>query len=138
VTIPVAVDSSVLIAILNEEPETEAFLGALAGSNFVIGWPTIFEVRIWCHRRLTEVKQPWLEAWFSSDTTRIVAFDGELEALASDAYGRFGKGRHPAGLNFGDCMAYAVARWHDAPLLFKGGDFARTDIAVHPASVVPA
>lgn len=134
---PVAVDSSVLIAILNEERETDAFLGVLATSSFVIGWPTIFEVRIWCHRRLAEVKQPWLEAWLASERTRIVPFDGELEALASDAYGRFGKGLHSAGLNFGDCMTYAVARRYKAPLLFKGNDFARTDIKMHPASVAP-
>jgi len=116
----------------------ETFLRALVGSDFVIGWPTVFEVRIWCHRRLAEVKQPWLEAWFASETTQVAAFDGELEALASDAFARFGKGLHPAGLNFGDCMTYAVARKHKASLLFKGSDFARTDIAVHPASIVPA
>jgi ribonuclease VapC len=135
---PVAVDSSVLIAVLNEEPEMDAFLGVLAVSSVVIGWPTIFEVRIWCHRRLAQVKPPWLEDWFASQRTRIVPFDGELEALASEAYGRFRKGRHPAGLNFGDCMAYAVARSHKVPLLFKGTDFARTDVAAHPASVGPA
>ena len=51
-------------------------------------------------------------------------------ALAADAFLRYGKGRHPAGLNFGDCMAYAVAKAEGAPLLFTGGDFARTDVAV--------
>ena len=49
--------------------------------------------------------------------------------LAADAFLRYGKGRHPAGLNFGDCMAYAVAKAEGAPLLFTGGDFARTDVA---------
>lgn len=59
---------------------------------------------------------------------RIVAFDGPQAELARDAFRRFGKGRHPAALNFGDCFAYALAKALDAPLLYKGDDFAKTDL----------
>jgi len=58
----------------------------------------------------------------------ILAVPPEAEAGALDAYDRFGKGRHPAGLNFGDCFAYACARAHGVPLLYKGNDFPLTDI----------
>ena len=69
-------------------------------------------------------------------TIACVAFDGAVEPYAVQAFDLFGKGRHPARLNFGDCMAYAVAKHLDLPLLFKGGDFGKTDIAIHPASVI--
>lgn len=133
-----AIDSSVLIAILNREPEADRFLDTLEKHHAIVGWPTLFETRIWIIRRNVRSQSYWLEAWLDSGSVETLAFDGELEALACDAYRRFGKGLHPAGLNFGDCMAYAVARKHNVPLLFKGGDFARTDIAAHPASTVPA
>lgn len=58
----------------------------------------------------------------------VINFDEEMTLLAADAFMRFGKGQHPAKLNFGDCMAYAVAKAMDAPLLYKGEDFAKTDI----------
>ena len=65
----------------------------------------------------------------------IVAHDTALARIAREAFLRFGKGRHPAGLNFGDCAAYALARANDLPLLFKGGDFTKTDIvAAIPAA----
>jgi ribonuclease VapC len=59
----------------------------------------------------------------------VVAFDVDQLALARAAFRRWGKGRHPAGLNFGDCAAYALAQWTGEPLLFKGTDFAATDVA---------
>jgi ribonuclease VapC len=58
----------------------------------------------------------------------IAAVDAELARLAADAFARFGKGRHRAGLNYGDCFAYALAKARRAPLLFKGDDFVHTDI----------
>ena len=59
---------------------------------------------------------------------RLVDFDKSQSRLSHDAYCRWGKGHHSAGLNLGDCAAYALAKSLDAPLLFKGNDFARTDI----------
>jgi ribonuclease VapC len=58
----------------------------------------------------------------------LVAFDETQAELARDGFRRYGKGRHPAGLNFGDCIAYALAKALDAPLLYKGGDFDKTDL----------
>ena len=66
----------------------------------------------------------------------IMPHDAELARIARDAFLRFGKGRHPARLNCGDCASYAVAKKYNIPLLFKGGDFARTDIV--PALPAPA
>lgn len=137
-TSTLAVDSSALIAILNREPEMPRFLEALQGSHPVVGWPTIFEVRIWCLQRVGNLFQPWLESWLDHPATTLLSFNGVLERLAASAYEQFGKGRHPAALNFGDCMTYAVARHRDSPLLFKGSDFAKTDLKAHEASVVTA
>ena len=131
-----AVDSSVLVAILKNEPEAAAFEAALFNELRVIGRPTVMETRIWCLRNLNRSGAPWLEVFLESAATHFADFDAAIEALAVDAYARFGKGRHPAQLNYGDCMAYAVARQHDVPLLFKGADFAQTDVKVHPNSVV--
>jgi ribonuclease VapC len=61
-------------------------------------------------------------------SAEIVAFDSEQLSLARRAFRRYGKGRHPAGFNFGDCAAYALAQWSGEPLLFKGSDFAATDV----------
>jgi ribonuclease VapC len=66
----------------------------------------------------------------------VVANDAGLARIASDAFFRFGKGRHPARLNCGDCASYALAKSRNIPLLFKGGDFAKTDIV--PALAAPA
>jgi ribonuclease VapC len=139
VTAPVlAADSSALIAILNKEPEAKHFLATLDASEALLGWPTVLEVRIWSVRGLNMAAEPWFQDWLEDPGTQIVPFDGELERLATLAYDRFGKGRHRASLNFGDCMAYAVARHHDVLLLFKGSDFGRTDLKVDEASVVTA
>ncbi len=69
-----------------------------------------------------------LRAFHDRAAIQTAAFAPEHVELATDAFRRFGKGRHPAGLNFGDCFAYALARATGQPLLFKGDDFARTDI----------
>ncbi|WP_309486591.1 type II toxin-antitoxin system VapC family toxin [Sinorhizobium sp. 8-89] len=66
-----------------------------------------------------------------------VSFDGKHFEAADQAYDCYGNGRHPAGLNIGDRFSYAVAVLAKAPLLFKGNDFARTDLNCHPASAVP-
>ena len=136
-TAAIAVDSSALITVLNRESGMPRYLEALRGSHRVIGWPTVFEVRIWCLRRAGGLWQPWLEDWLNEGLTRVVAFNGVLERAAALAYERFGKGRHPAALNFGDCMSYAVAQHFHAPLLFKGDDFDKTDLKIHAASVAP-
>jgi ribonuclease VapC len=69
-----------------------------------------------------------LDALLGRSRVEFIAFDDAQAILARDAFRRFGRGRHPAGLNFGDCLAYALAKHLGEPLLFKGDDFTRTDI----------
>ena len=71
-----------------------------------------------------------LDALLARMGIEIVAHDGALAGLARTAFLRFGKGRHAAGLNFGDCASYALAKATDVPLLFKGDDFGRTDVRI--------
>jgi ribonuclease VapC len=71
----------------------------------------------------------WLEEFLKRAGIDIASVDADQSRAAIDAYRRFGKGRHPAGLNFGDCFAYALAAVTSEPLLYKGDDFAKTDIA---------
>lgn len=70
-----------------------------------------------------------LESFIATAELDVVAFDAEQCRAAREAFARYGKGRHPAGLNFGDCASYALAATRALPLLFKGADFAQTDIA---------
>ena len=126
----IAVDTSALMAILLDEPEAAACAEAFATNDrIVISAATAAEALIVAERRglgaeMTElVDGLGLEiASVSLATARRVA----------DAYARWGKGVHPAGLNFGDCFAYEVARTRDCPLLHVGADFSRTDVASVP------
>lgn len=137
-TARIAVDTSAIVAILNREPEFTRFLGVLDNAEAMIGAPTLLEVSIWSLRQLATAEPLWLTHWLRKAGTLIVAFDADLERLAASAYDRYGKGRHPAALNFGDAMTYAVAIHYDAPLLFKGRDFGKTDVRVHHVSAVGA
>lgn len=75
-----------------------------------------------------------LDQWLRAEAIHVSAVDHEQARLAADAFSLYGKGRHPAGLNYGDCFAYALARHLGAPLLFKGRDFGQTDLASALAS----
>lgn len=90
-----------------------------------ISAPTLLETAIVLNKRgvLAEIR-----SLLADLTVEIVAFDESLAWRAFAAHQRFGKGNHPAGLNFGDCFSYALAVSRDAPLLFKGEDFAKTDV----------
>ncbi len=126
----IAVDTSVLVAIAKEEPERETFGLLLAEGDAVIGTPTIVETKF--------VLSSILEAADIDQMThrllregglRTIDFTAAMADAAVEAFRRYGKGRgHPAQLNFGDCMSYAVAKVHGVPLLYKGNDFAHTDI----------
>ena len=130
-----AVDSSAIVAIINREPEARQYAAAITDGEAIIGWPTVLEIRLWLLRRPYQTTH-WLDDFLAEPGTRIVPFGGEQERIAAKACAAFGKGRHPAGLSFGDCMAYAVAMHERVPLLFKGHDFSKTDVAIHPASVL--
>ena len=124
----IAVDTSAIVAIALGESEARVFGEMIAGEECIVGWPTVFE----CHQVLADVPGrrglDVLDKVLEAPRMRLVAFDQRVFAGARQAFDRFGRGRHRAKLNFGDCMAYAIAKVHDVPLLYKGGDFALTDI----------
>lgn len=126
--VKIVVDSSVVIAILTRESDAEAWLGQLASaSGLCISAVNAFETRIVLEmgKRLDPARFDDLLSRWKID---IVPFDEPLSDLAFEAYRRFGKGRHPARLNMGDCAAYALAKARGWPLLYKGEDFAQTDV----------
>lgn len=93
----------------------------------LIGSPTLLEARIVASGKAARLPADLDQLLFDIGA-EIVDFAAAHVDAATDAFLRFGKGRHPAGLNYGDCMAYAVARVAGCPLLYKGEDFARTDV----------
>lgn len=125
------VDSSALIAILRREPGYEQLVDAMLDADAVLVPASCFlEVAMVIAGRKGPDSRPAIDALIDRLQARIAPI-GEAEARAAgDAFLRFGKGRHPAALNFGDCMAYAVAQAEGRPLLFVGDDFARTDVPV--------
>ena len=124
------VDTSVLLAIAFREPGWEDLLDRLAGAGAVAaGTPTLAETGIVLTARLGRAADGVLERLIDELGVQEIPF-GEIHwREAVDAFRRYGKGRHHAALNFGDCMTYAVARLAGEPLLFVGDDFARTDAA---------
>jgi ribonuclease VapC len=132
----IVLDSSVLVGIIKGEPDAERLLDLLASEECAIGAPTLVETRAWCSINLAARSSGWLEDFIGSGPGAIIPFSHEMADAASRAFDRFGRARgHPAKLNFGDCMAYAVSEVMRAPLLFKGGDFGLTDVMAHPASI---
>lgn len=121
------VDTSALVAILREEPEAEAFADLLArAADPLISAATLFEcsmVQAKTRRGLENLDDLLLAAGI-----RVAAVDVAQAHAARDAWMRYGKGRSPARLNFGDCFSYALAMTTGRPLLCKGEDFAQTDV----------
>ena len=125
----IVVDTSVLVAILLDEPGAALFNAVLSlQSDVRLSAMTDYETRILAFSRGAQPLVSRYEAFCDDGGFSIEAFGRQESILAFDAYRRFGKGNHPARLNFGDCAVYALAKSLDAPLLFKGNDFARTDI----------
>ena len=123
-------DSSALIAILFAEPGYLGLVDRILESDHVrVGAPTLVETSlVFAGRRGTRGAES-VEGLIAELGVSVVPF-GELESrLAVDAFRRFGRGRHAAALNFGDCLAYATAQAARDTLLFVGDDFARTDVA---------
>ena len=125
----IALDASAIVAIAMEEPEEEVFDRIISWREAIVGVPTLFEARLVLAGRMPGFAAAFMEGFVSVRDVRAVDFTMDMYREAVGALERFGKGRgHPAQLNFGDCMAYAVAKVYDLPLLYKGDDFARTDI----------
>lgn len=125
----IVVDSSALIAIHLGEPQAEKLSDLIAEDGAPhISTFTLFETRTVLSFRDGTARIREFEAWLHAARVVAVLFDEHQSTLAFEAYQRWGKGNHPAALNLGDCAAYALAMSLDAPLLFKGDDFARTDV----------
>lgn len=122
-------DSSAIVAIMREEPGHARLNAAIQGTQRVaMGAPTILETAIVLSTRFGASGQQLLRAFSRLTDLEIVPFDEAHGELAIETHLRFGKGRHPARLNFGDCMTYAVAKLAREPLLCTGDDFAKTDL----------
>jgi ribonuclease VapC len=127
----IVVDSSVFVCMIQVEPEAETFaeaLGRARGRCMSAG--NYLECAMIAISRLGGIET--LDEWLQRRRVDIVPVDRALARLAGEAFGRFGRTHHKAGLNYGDCFAYALAKARNAPLLYKGGDFGLTDL--QPAS----
>jgi ribonuclease VapC len=123
-------DSSAIVAIHLREAGHERLIESISQAEVVIvGAPTLLESAMVLTSRLGKDARPLLSAFVRRAGAEVVPFNEAHLDAATVAFLRFGRGRHPAGLNFGDCMSYAVASLAGLPLLFTGDDFARTDIA---------
>lgn len=123
-------DTSAILAILFDEPERQSFVARIADApRRLISSATVLESSIVVEARRGESAGRELDLLLHRAVVQTVAPDDEQTQLARAAWRRFGKGRHPAGLNFGDVFAYALAKATGEPLLFKGDDFSQTDVA---------
>ncbi len=124
----IALDTSALMAFLLEEPDAAAVYDALLSADgLVISAGTVLEALIVSDRRGLGAQ---MRALFEELGVEIAPVNAAVAAEIARAYQRWGKGIHPAGLNLGDCFAYALAAARDVPLLCTGADFAQTDIAL--------
>jgi ribonuclease VapC len=122
-------DTSALLALLLDEPEAEEFRTAVEDDTTrLLSAATLLETALVIEARKGEPGGRELDALIQKADVVVVPVDEEHVSQARRAYRRFGKGRHAAGLNFGDVFAYALARTSGEPLLFKGEDFAKTDV----------
>jgi len=123
------IDSSAILAIFFRETEAEELLSTILEAEFAgIGSPTAAETGLVLTARLQRNATGSLARFFEETGIEIVPFSDLHWQRAIDAYSRFGKGRHPAALNFGDCMTNATAALASQPLLCRGNDFRRTDL----------
>ncbi|MFM7239554.1 MAG: type II toxin-antitoxin system VapC family toxin [Cyanobium sp.] len=123
------IDSSAVLAILQDEPERSAFNALIAAADTrLLSAASLVELSIVLEARFGADGQGDLDLFVSTAEIEIVAVDRDQAELARGAFSRYGKGRHRAGLNFGDCFAYALAKRAGAPLLFKGNNFTHTDL----------
>ena len=123
------IDSSAFVSIMLGEPEQTPFIEAItADATRIAGAPTLLETSMVILSRRGEAGLAEFRAFYTRAAIRTAGFEFEQIDLALDAFRRFGKGRHPASLNYGDCFSYALAKATGEPLLFKGDDFPLTDI----------
>ena len=128
-------DTSAIIAILQDEPEREQFIAAIeaAGTRWLSA-ANFVETSIVIEARTGADGVRDLDLLIAKASIALAPVDAEQAHLARHAWRQYGKGRHAARLNFGDCFAYALAISMDEPLLYKGEDFTNTDVMRHPDS----
>ena len=128
------IDTSALGAIFIREPGHEQSVDAIAGAAAAgVAAPTLVEAGIVLSVRMRLDARPLLARFLHDFGIMVIPFGEDHWVEALDAFSRFGKGKHPASLNLGDCFSYAVASLAEEPLLCVGNDFRRTDLAVLPA-----
>lgn len=126
------IDTSVLAAIAFDEPEAARFRAQIADDPIrLISAATVLEAAMVIETRLGEAAGADLDLFLHKAEVEIVAVSAEHADQARRAWRRYGKGRHPASLNLGDCFSYALAAVSGEPLLFKGEDFSKTDIQAY-------
>lgn len=126
------IDASALTALLTDEDDARELLSRMQAARTRVTsplavWETVIAVARILDLEIGEVADA-VEQYLTLMEIETVAVPPETTRIALDAFDRYGKGRHAARLNFGDCLAYACARHHNMPLMFKGGDFPQTDI----------
>jgi len=128
-------DTSAIIAILQDEPERRKFNEAIESAQTrSLSTASFVECSMILESRFGADGVRDLDLLIAKANVIQAPVDEEQAQLARRAFQKYGKGRHPAGLNFGDCFSYALAKALDLPLLFKGNDFSQTDVECHPAS----
>jgi ribonuclease VapC len=127
----VILDSSAIVAILLRQPGFEPLLEHVARTELTgVGTPTLAETGIVVEAKVGRAGRTLLARFIQESGLIAVPFGNDHWRAAVDAFARFGRGRHSAALNFGDCLAYATARMAGEPLLCLGDEFAKTDLAL--------
>lgn len=124
----ITIDTSVLVAILLEESGWERLEQIVLDNKTIISSVSIVETYLVLTGRMVLGAQAAIEETIKVLNIRVVEFCPKHIQFAQTAFEKYGKGRHPAKLNFGDCMVYATAKFTSTPLLYVGDDFAKTDI----------
>ena len=123
------IDTSAIVAILFDEPDQSAYADAIEAATIrIVSAVTRVELSCVVEGRKGHAGRERLERFLALTAAEIISVTPQHAMLAIAAFRRYGEGRHPAGLNIGDCFSYALASATGYPLLFKGGDFSRTDI----------
>ena len=125
----IALDSSAIAALIFGEPQSEVFAGIILNHDCLMGTPTLFETEMVIRSKANPAQLSRFNELLTLKNIAVCDFLRVHADIAFSAFDLYGRGSgHPARLNFGDCMAYAIASVASVPLLFKGNDFIHTDI----------
>lgn len=127
------IDTSAIVALLLDEPKSQAIVDALEKADTCrVGAPTLVETTMVMTGKMGDDGRTYLHALVYERNFDVLSFSDAHWHIAQSAFVRYGKGRHSAGLNFGDCLTYAMAYVADEPLLCVGNNFAQTDLELVP------